>query len=61
MQGAQFENSILTGATFGKDRDGNWANLKVSDTQCMRIAPDSCSAAAAAAAAVVVGLLQMFT
>jgi hypothetical protein len=34
MQGAQFENSILTGATFGKDRDGNWANLKVTHGAC---------------------------
>jgi hypothetical protein len=33
MQGAQFENSILTGATFGKDADGNWANLKVTQQQ----------------------------
>jgi hypothetical protein len=27
VRGAQFENSILTGATFGKDSAGNWANL----------------------------------
>jgi hypothetical protein len=33
MQGAQFENSILTGATFGKDGAGNWANLKVNQQQ----------------------------
>jgi hypothetical protein len=27
--GANFENAILTGATFGRDAAGNWANLKV--------------------------------
>lgn len=27
VRGAQFENSILTGATFGKDSAGTWANL----------------------------------
>lgn len=29
LQGANFENSILTGSTFGKNEDGVWANLKV--------------------------------
>ncbi len=28
LQGANFENSILTGSTFGKDETGTWANLK---------------------------------
>jgi len=27
VRGATFENSILTGATFGKDSSGTWANL----------------------------------
>ena len=28
LQGAQFENAILSSATFGKDAEGRWANLK---------------------------------
>ncbi len=28
LEGAQFENSILTGSLFGKDSTGTWANLK---------------------------------
>lgn len=28
VRGATFENSILTGATFGRDRSGTWANLE---------------------------------
>jgi uncharacterized protein YjbI with pentapeptide repeats len=28
LSGAQFENSILTAATFGKDGSGTWANLQ---------------------------------
>jgi hypothetical protein len=31
-QGANFENSILTGSSFGKDENGVWANLKVRRT-----------------------------
>ncbi len=32
QQGANFENSILTGSTFGRNEEGVWANLKVEHT-----------------------------